>query len=74
MRRPPKHHFCVFDTPPFVRHNTPQPLHTTDNPSILEKAREKIGKVVEKAGEVFEETGAVGKQFTPHGAAGRLLR
>jgi hypothetical protein len=28
------------------------------------------GKVVEKAGEMFEETGAVGKQFTPHGAAG----
>lgn len=29
------------------------------------------GKVVEKAGEMFEETGAVGKQFTPHGAAGK---
>jgi len=28
------------------------------------------GKVTEKVGEMFEETGAVGKQFTPQGAAG----
>lgn len=28
------------------------------------------GRVTEKVGEVFKETGAVGKQFTPHGAAG----
>lgn len=41
-----------------------------DNPSVMEKAHEAVGKVVEKAGEMFEETGAVGKQFTPEGAAG----
>ena len=38
--------------------------------SVLEKAKEKVGEYVKKAGEVFQEDGAVGKQFTPEGAAG----